>query len=315
MELKNLRILIGVIILFAGIDVTILTSHLSRWVGVLMIFIGLAILLSGIKAMPKIRKEVELKNLGARLINFISFKGRLIKWFPIVGIGIINVVFLYNIALTSALSLASFDYSTILLGAMFISYNYIPSRFSKERNFVFLFFLFLFLILVLPLTIYSMSYGKPQEYTNSPVIYYLLAKPVSSFLNLFGIWSAPYQSAEYGVVLRFALQDGSFDKISIGLSCSGLYSVSVFVSLFISYVMTAFNKIDKKLIALLILGIGASYLANLLRITIVVVGSYYGMGALLWTHANLGEIIFIGWIVLFWALIFRLGLTSESSRM
>ena len=35
------------------------------------------------------------------------------------------------------------------------------------------------------------------------------------------------------------------------------------------------------------------------------IGSYYGREALLWTHKYLGEIIFIVWTAMFWALLFR----------
>ena len=49
-----------------------------------------------------------------------------------------------------------------------------------------------------------------------------------------------------------------------------------------------------------------AYVANLLRMSIIVmVGSYYGPGALAWTHTNLGIFIFLGWISLFWGIAYR----------
>lgn len=49
MELRKLRILIGLIILFAGIDIVVLTSHTPRWFGGALIFVGLLILVWGVK--------------------------------------------------------------------------------------------------------------------------------------------------------------------------------------------------------------------------------------------------------------------------
>ena len=53
-------------------------------------------------------------------------------------------------------------------------------------------------------------------------------------------------------------------------------------------------------------GILAAYLANLLRMFIIVmVGHYRGSDALMWAHANAGWLIYMAWIALFWWLLFR----------
>jgi exosortase/archaeosortase family protein len=95
--------------------------------------------------------------------------------------------------------------------------------------------------------------------------------------------------------------------VGIGLSCTGLYSVSIFISGFIAFVLIEYRRLDIRVASLLTLGIFTSWFANILRMTIiVVVGSHYGREALVWTHANLGIFIFMLWVGLFWAIMFRL---------
>ena len=49
------------------------------------------------------------------------------------------------------------------------------------------------------------------------------------------------------------------------------------------------------------LGILMAYLANLLRISIIILtGHYYGYDALMFVHTNLGWIIFSLWLFIFW---------------
>ena len=56
----------------------------------------------------------------------------------------------------------------------------------------------------------------------------------------------------------------------------------------------------------LALGVALAWFANIIRMTIIVmVGSYYGKDALLWTHKYLGEIIFIAWTAVFWMFLFK----------
>ena len=57
----------------------------------------------------------------------------------------------------------------------------------------------------------------------------------------------------------------------------------------------------KEMYWLIFLGILMSYIANLIRMTIIViVGHYYGIESLLWTHENIGWIIFTIWMIIFW---------------
>ena len=69
--------------------------------------------------------------------------------------------------------------------------------------------------------------------------------------------------------------------------------------------MTTHKNFSKNLFFLVFIGFFWTYFANLLRMVIIVLaGHYRGGDALLWTHNNLGWIIFTLWVALFWRLFF-----------
>ena len=133
------------------------------------------------------------------------------------------------------------------------------------------------------------------------MVYYLLALPMIFMLNLFGV-----DAHASGALIEYELQQGGYASVFIATSCAGIYSLSIFISAFIAFIMIEYNKFDKYVIGFMGLGIFFAWFANILRMTIIVmVGSYYGGEALLWTHKYLGEIIFIMWTGLFWMLLFK----------
>jgi exosortase/archaeosortase family protein len=250
-------------------------------------------------------------------------KRKLTFMLPVLGIFLIIFVFVFNFIIRGDLDIGVNDTITVLLGLSLLSYNYVPKKFSREKDFVLLFFMFLFLILVLPLTLYTLSSGPLEENSTSPYIYYLLAQPTSDMLNFIGIPSSVYtinspETVKEGVYLTTTgvhivfenLGDGAmspYSSVTIGISCTGLYSVSIFVSGFIAFILIEYRRLDIRVASLLTLGVFTSWFANILRMTIIVaVGSHYGGEALKWTHANLGIFIFMLWVGIFWGVMFKL---------
>jgi len=249
--------------------------------------------------------------LSKRLVEFFTLKGTLKKYLPLAGIAVFAAVVLFNFYISGYdLSFGSHDAVTFLMGGALIAYNYVPEKYSLERDFTFLFLVFLFLILVLPITIIHYLHGPMTEATNSPVVYHLLARPTAGFLNLVGISANAVVRGEW-VMIRMLMPSttspGNYirTEVGIGLSCTGLYSVTIFISAFLSFVMVHFRKLDLKLLSFMGLGIFASWVANILRMTIIMVmGHLYGMDAMNWTHNNAGIFIFMVWIALFWGVMF-----------
>jgi archaeosortase C (PEF-CTERM variant) len=226
---------------------------------------------------------------------------------PIIGAVIIDAVFIYNFMTGQGMNFQSWDVITILLGASLIAYNFIPEQFSTSRDFLVFFLAILFIILVLPQFLYSFFIGQEASAYYTQIF---LAEPVSSLLNVFGIEShteiESIPNSGYTAMVYYVMTDGTLTKVGITESCSGIYTTSIFISAFITYILIEYRQINLKVIVILILGIFASYIANIFRMTIITgIGHYYGTQALLDAHANAGWLIFLAWIIPFWFLVFK----------
>jgi exosortase/archaeosortase family protein len=89
--------------------------------------------------------------------------------------------------------------------------------------------------------------------------------------------------------------------------------VAVFIAGYTSFILTEYKVINKASFFFLIIGILIAYVANIFRMAIIVLsGHYWGIDALIWTHANIGWLIFTLWIFIFWAILIRvLPITSN----
>lgn len=255
-------------------------------------------------------KEVIEEPLASKFINILTLDSRLVRYLPFLGILLVISVLSFNLFIKGSLDVGSHDGVAILFGVSLLVYNWIPETYKIERDFGVLFLFFLVMILVVPITIITYFTGGLTEHTNSPLIYHLLARPTAAILNLVGI-SAEADINVFGVtILMNTLKNGNISPnqllLTIGLSCTGLYSVTTFISAFISFVLVNFSKFNWKLGTFLGLGIFMSWIANILRMTLIMVaGYYYGREALLWTHHNAGIFIFMVWVAIFWGLMFK----------
>jgi exosortase/archaeosortase family protein len=350
---QRLQFLAGLILLLAGLDIAVTLTYLARWVGLILMILGLGILVLTARREPQKEegeedkegeidegeedKEVEgskikeKRTLAEILISALTLNGKIKMTLPIIGVFLIIFVYAFNLFISKRTELGVNDTITLLFGVTLIVYNYIPQNYNRERDFVLLFFTFLFMILVLPLQLYSLMAGPIQENTNSPFVFHLLAKPTSDMLNFFGIsattHSVPPQQLINGVNLTKGgvwivyenLGDSAqqpYSSVGIGFSCTGLYSVSIFISGFIAFILIEYRKFDIRVASLLTLGVFTSWFANILRMTIIVaVGSHYGAEALSWTHANMGIFIFMLWVGLFWGVMFKLLVPKDQGKV
>jgi archaeosortase C (PEF-CTERM variant) len=301
----------GLVLLFGGLNLAILLSHMSRLIGVAFILGGIGLLLWSLRSEKvSVQKRLEKReNIASWLVNFLTLDGRLRPLIPVAGIAVLVMVMSYNLLLANDFYLGSNDYVAIVLAAVLLAYNFIPEKYHVERDFALLFSILLFIFLVIPTTMLSMGGGETD--TNTPLIYYLLALPTSALARLLGIAViSPAMNPQTGLLAYNMMEvpgpEGINIPLSIGISCTGLYSVAIFVSAFIAFVAVEYRKADRKVALLLGLGIFLAWFANILRMTIiVVVGRYYGGQTMQWTHNNIGELIFMAWITLFWLFMFK----------
>lgn len=301
----------GLVLLFGGLNLAILLSHMSRLVGIAFIFGGICLLLWSMRnEKALVRKKPEKKeNIASWLVNYITLDGRLRPLIPVSGIAVLVMIISYNLFLAGEFYLGSNDYVALVLAVVLLVYNFIPEKYFVERDFALLFSILLFILLVIPTTILSMSSEEPD--TNVPLTYYLLALPTATFVRLFGIdVISPGTNPATGLLAYNMMEvpgpEGVNLPLGIGLSCTGLYSVAIFVSAFIAFVAVEYMRFDRKVLSLLGIGIFLAWVANILRMSIIVmVGRFYGAETMVWTHNNIGELIFMAWITMFWLFMFR----------
>ncbi len=306
---KYIWLLVWFLIFLAGLD---LVWNPPKDAGLEYLVLGMFFLVLGfvflvLLLVPKERLRIQVRegNLATALLNFLTAGGRLKPFFPVFGIVLILLDVLYNLYLSPAPELLTHDTVVILFGVVMLAYNFIPSRFERERDFVFLFFACLIVILVIPLLLARLFAAKIDD---SVGMYsaYLLVPEVSGILNILGI-----RSSVDWLTITFTTQSQDQISVYISTACSGIYSFSIFSSAFLAFVLTEYDRIDRRVGLLMGLGIFTAYVANILRMVVIVLVGYYtytpeeGLQAMLVAHSNAGWIIFLVWIGLFWFLMYR----------
>ena len=295
------------------------------WIRILgIILAAIGILLGGVMYLPY-RKDAwtERRSLAESLIMAITVQGRLKPLLPVFGILIIILDIVYNMFIVAdsplGVRFGPHDTIAIIFGGMVIAYNFIPSDFGRERDFLFIFFGGLVVILVIPLMLVRVLVGNLDATVNvySEV---MLAPQLAWMLNIAGVeatvvdaMSSTGEIARIGV--EYSLVEGGTGRVAITSACSGIYSFSLFMSGFIAFVLTEYRRFTIRVGVLLVLGVILSYLANLFRMFTIVYGSHLYDTAhslrpgstdnvLQLMHAHMGWILFLLWISLFWVLMY-----------
>jgi archaeosortase C (PEF-CTERM variant) len=313
---RKLLQIVSIILVFEGLSVLILFSYQGAGVGLFSLALGILVLIllhPGPKEeaqplpdektprKPKISKE---DPPGIKLVDAIL--KRIDNDYIVMAAGavIIVIVIVWNTFLSRGSGFGDLDTLTILFGGLVLFFPLLVHKFKVESTFSLMFIGFVVLFLVVPQAVTSLHRGAGSSVGNL-YVQYMLAAPFAGILNLIGIHASSSGSI---VVLHF--HDGTAQALSISAYCAGLYSFSIFLAAFFSFVLV-FERLPMKILAfVLALGIVVAYLGNILRMVIIgIVGYYRGLDALLWAHENVGWIIFLSWSAVFWYLL--LGYASK----
>lgn len=308
---NKLLTLLSIILVFEGLSVILLFSYDAVSIGVFSVALGLLLLLLltealgagkgvSISARLRSRPKDETPTPGIRLMDTI------VKWvgggYPLMALGggLIAFVVIFNLRLSANPDLGDLDTLSIMLGGMLIMYPWIERRFKVEAVFALLFLGLVVVFLVIPQFVVSLS-ARASSSLGGAYVHYMLAAPFAGILDVIGI-----PASSQGNIVSITFHDGTTQSLTISAYCAGMYSFSIFVSAFISFVLV-FERLPGKIMAV-VLGVGllAAYLGNLFRMVIIgIVGYYRGMEALRWSHENVGWIIFLAWSTVFWYLVMR----------
>ncbi|MCJ2563635.1 MAG: hypothetical protein LN417_06065, partial [Candidatus Thermoplasmatota archaeon] len=266
-------LLLEFILLLTGINLVILPQKVVwlEYVGVVLFLSGVALLV--LTFMPEEGEEKPReKALARRIVEFFSVRLKLKPIFPVLGIIVFALDFAYNLLVFGGLSLGTHDYMLLLFGGGLVAYNFVPERYGRERDFFLMFSGVLVLILIVPLLLMRMLEGDMDASVNAYSAIFLVPE-TNAILNLLGVPSS------IGVVdgipsLTFPPELG-LDELAVTTSCSGIYSFSIFASAFTAFILTEYSRPNWRVGGLLVLGFVSAYVANLLRIVIVVLVGVY----------------------------------------
>jgi exosortase/archaeosortase family protein len=316
---RKLLQIVSVILMFEGLSVIILFSYQGVGVGLFSLALGILVTIllhSGAKeeaqSMPDVRAPIELK-VPREDPPGIRFVDSILKWIGndyivmAAGAVIIAIVVFWNAFLSSRPDFGDLDTLTILFGGLVLVFPLLVPKFKVESIFSLMFIGLVVLFLVVPQAVTSLHRSAGSSVGNW-YVQYMLAAPFAGILNLVGIHAS---SSGNIVVLNF--HDGTAQALSISAYCAGLYSFSIFLAAFFSFVLVFERLPARILVFVLAIGLLVAYMGNLFRMVIIgVVGYYRGLPALLWTHENVGWVIFLSWSALFW--FFLLDYASKHSN-
>jgi len=296
---KRIKQFLSAIIFVQGFSIIFTHNKVAVAIGILLIVVSL---ISYSKNIGKDHKNHNRKTLSSYLINKIAKDDIRYYLFPIVGFLLISLDIIYS-RLILKNNLGWNDTLVILLGLNLVLYGAFPSKFSFESDFLIFFLFFSNLLLVFPSIVFDilLQNTSSENFWQDNFVPKFLVIPLSKMLALTGV-------DNYYINSEITLRDieDQYYKIHIAYMCSGIQSVGIFIAAFISYILSIYNKIDIYFLKVLILGIIFSYVANLLRMYIVIMSGYlWGSEVLHYVHENLGWIIFTFWIGLFWFILNR----------
>jgi len=254
----------------------------------------------------------ETVSLASRLIRRLTWQGRLIPYFPAIGIALVVADLAYNAALSATPALLTEDTIVLLAAASLIAYGFVPARYARERDFVLVFFLALNAILVVPLLVARAVYADFEESVDL-YSWVALAPQTSTILSFLGVTNTLHEVAgSTAPGLTFTpLNLGTGVTVVITTACSGIYSFGIFAAAFTAFILTEYERPAVRTWVLLGLGLFASYVANVLRMVVIVLVGYFTDTAatdlqnMLVAHSYAGWLIFLAWITLFWGLLIK----------
>jgi archaeosortase C (PEF-CTERM variant) len=312
--------LLGLVTTFAGVALLIDRPRgtVFEWVSIPIIVLGATLLAWCIRP-ARTSLVGPSTSLASRFIRRITLGGRLLRFLPGLGIAIILCDLTYNLTLSATPAIQTEDTVVLLAAASFIGYGFVPEQFARERDFVLLFFVWLNSVLVIPLLVARLYYA---DFERSVDVYswVALAPQTSAVLSLLGVANQVHVVAgSTAPGLTFKPQNLEVQvTVVITTACSGIYSFGIFASAFAAFVLNESNRLSARFWFLLGLGFLTAYTANVLRMVVIVLVAYYtdtgqtDLQNMLLAHSYAGWLIFVGWIALFWGIVFRV-LPRESA--
>lgn len=159
-----------------------------------------------------------------------------------------------------------------------------------------------FPLVLAPLALYAVNAATTSGLGGSPLAWYvryLLVIPMGFALRATGM-----DVQLIGDTVRLMTPDGPL-FLTVGIVCAGLYAGVLFLGVFALFAWQQETP-PGRLAAYLALGLAGVHLANVLRLVLLaLVGYEWGAQALQDFHRHAGWVLFLLWMIVFWALVLR----------
>ena len=288
MTYKNLiQSLFAILLITEGLLFILSVYKTSKIIGFTLVILGIFIFN---KSYDKSYSNSNFKNLQDLLSPF---------WIKPEFFGLILIISVLSFEyLYSDYNLGNYSLIVLLIGLYIIIFDRIGEKYNYEKYFLLNFLIIYSTLLVFPFfisIILNKMLGNHSE-LNLFIVEHLLSSPLVLFLNLSGI-----ESIHISEVLSYRDIDGNLSKVHIARECTGIDSVLIFISAYTAYLANHIISNRFLFFKYLAIGILLCYIANILRMyLIILVGYFYGIEALYWTHTNIGWLIFVFWMFIFW---------------
>jgi exosortase/archaeosortase family protein len=282
-------------------------SHSSYFLEIVLVSFGTGLAMFSLWRMSA---EGNGKREGL-IIEFLSRfvrKDRLAMLLPILGFGVILVWSGWKLFVSGQSDLRIEDFIVTLFGLSLVLYYFGPSEFTMQKDFVVLYLFFLTAIFAVIWRLYTVATGESYVRITAYSEYYFITLPVVWLVRLLGVDADAELSLE-GIGLSNTIAYEYNDvliRLGVGTGCSGLYSAGLFFSAFLAFVIVRYERIDRRILAALGLGLLVTWFGNIFRMAVtVLIGSVYGHPALVFVHSTFGIVIFVAFITVFWYIILR----------
>jgi exosortase/archaeosortase family protein len=227
---------------------------------------------------------------------------------PLLGFGLILAWSAYKLFVSGTADLRMEDFIVTLFGLSLVLYYFGPSEFTMQKDFVVLYLLFMTIVFAVIWKLYTVITGESYVRVTAYSEYYFITLPVVWLVRLFGVEADAELNLD-GIGLSNIITyeyHGVMIRLGVGTGCSGLYSAGLFFSAFLAFVIVRYERIDRRILAALGLGLLVTWFGNIFRMAVtVLIGSAYGHPALAFVHSTFGIVIFVAFITVFWYLIVR----------
>ncbi|WP_340817853.1 exosortase/archaeosortase family protein [Methanolobus sp. WCC4] len=280
LDLYKLGYILSITIFIIGLRISLSWSYNNRFVGVFISLCSIAL------AYYIYRKTTPLLEKERFEVNRLQL---------LAGIALVILVFIYNFLALD--ELGSFDIGMLVSGFIIILLNLGVLNFlNLTKNSISFITYFLFITMILYGFLFS---GLPfiAGDKDNNLFFDFVTKSVAALSAILLNFIKP--TSYYGNVIDF----DSF-VVYIGDACSGVESISIFLSAALAYMISIKSKDYKKMVVFIFIGIIILYIINILRVmSIILAGYYISLDAFYLVHRHLGWIFFVIGMSFFWYLL------------